>query len=209
MSTSKLPPGLDRRPSGQVRARYRDSDGKQHSRTFPAKGGVRAAQGWLREQRLKVDLGTHDAASAGRITFGEYAAERVVQWREHEASTRAAVEGHMRNHILPTFGPMRLGAIRPSHVEDWVSVKAMELSPSTLHVAFAWLRSGEVLGLRRHRLDLLGRRGAEGRRKAPSILVAEQLQYLSVPPRSSLPRPSNLSDAYRSRPCSLMPLPPT
>lgn len=94
-----------------------------------------------------------------------------MQWRKHKASTRAAVEGHMRNHILPTFGPMRLGAIRPSHVEDWVSVKAMELSPSTLHVAFAWLRSGEVLGLRRHRLDLLGTHFHDLRHTYASLLI--------------------------------------
>ncbi len=56
------------------------------------------------------------------------------------------------------------------------------LACAVLVAAWTGLRSGEVLGLRRHRLDLLGQRGADGARRTPSLYVAEQLQSLSGPP---------------------------
>lgn len=264
MSAAELPAGIERLRNGKLRARYRckgcakhPSRG-QHGKNFPPRpsspgaddGGVRAAQKWLRENQVAVEAGTYVAPGGGRVTFADYAAERTAAWRRHKPSTRAAVEGHMRNHLLPTFGHLPVGQIKPRQVECWVSVKSMELAPSTLHVAFSWLRrvfkdavtarllpaspcegvelpekskrevrplplaavdaltaampdrlacvvtvaawsglrSGEVLGLRRHRLDLLGRRGADGRRRAPSIMVAEQLQYLSGPPQLVPPK---------------------
>lgn len=53
---------------------------------------------------------------------------------------------------------------------------------AVLVAAWAGLRSGEILGLRKHRLDLLGQRAGGGRRHAPSMYVAEQLQTLIGPP---------------------------
>ena len=56
------------------------------------------------------------------------------------------------------------------------------LRATVLVAAWSGLRQGEVLGLRTHRLDLLGRRDDRGRRQPPSVYVAEQLQTLSGPP---------------------------
>lgn len=235
------PSGVDRLPSGKWRARYRDADGARHQATFDR---LSEAAGWLNKQRAAVDSGTHVSPTAGSLTFEDYARDRMAAWRKQKPSTRAQVESHLRVHVLPHFGSMPLGKIRPAHVEAWVTLKATELAPSTLHVVFTWmrrvladaqrahlivsspcdgielpekrprevqpltldqidgllenmpdhlrcavlvsawsgLRSGEVLGLRRHRLDLLGRRDTDGRRRAPSIFVVEQLQALSGPP---------------------------
>lgn len=244
MTAAKLPPGIDRKRPGIIRARYRcDGCAKhpvsgQHSKTFPERGGIRAAQQWLREQRVAVTDGTH--VSAGAVMFRDYAAERIATWRKHKATTRVQVESHVRNHLLPTFGDMPVGSIRTAHVEAWVARTEQVIAPSTLHVVHAWLnrimadavrerllrenpctgvelpevvkpeiqplpldavdalaaalpphlratvlvsawaglRQGEVLGLRVHRLDLLGRHDDRGRRQPPSIYVAEQLQTL-------------------------------
>ncbi len=242
--------GIDKLKSGRYRARYYDADGNRQGRTFDTS---REAKDWLRLQQVAVAAGTHVAASAGRITLAEFAAERLPAWRKHRATTRAQVEQQMRCHVLPVFGHLTIGQIKPRHVEDWVALKSMKLAPSTVHTCFSWfrrlmkeavaarlipsspcdgielpekhkaevrplslsqveavtsamhaahpelativtvaawsgLRSGEVLGLRRHRVDLLGRRGDDGARRAPSIRVAEQLQYIKGPPQLVPPK---------------------
>lgn len=242
-------PGLDRLPSGRIRARYRDADGRQHSKTFPGQGGITAAKAWLRQQRAAVDDGTHVAVDRSQ-TFGSYAAERVTAWRRHKETTRAQVESHMRLHVLPDFGAKPLASIKPADVEAWVARKERELAPATMHVVFAWtrrvfaeaqrqrlirdnpcegielpervrreveplpleavdaltdampehlrgavlvaawsgLRQGEVLGLRKHRLNLIGHRDDRGHVQPASLYVAEQLQTLTGPPRLVAPK---------------------
>jgi integrase len=244
-TTRQLPPGLDELPSGRIRARYRDAEGKQNSKTFV---GVREAQRWRTAQMASVDDGTHVAKSDAR--FEEYAKERVETWRKHRATTRLQVESHMRNHVYPYLGSRRLDSIDRSHVEQWVRERSEVLAPATVHVVFSWLsrvfadavrarlivaspcdyidlpvieptevqplpldavdavtdrmpeqwqaivqiaawaglRQGEILGLRKHRLDLLGSRDDRGRRRAPSINVAEQLQTLPGGPRLVPPK---------------------
>lgn len=153
MSTKSLPPGLDLLPSGKIRARFRcrgcatHPTSGFHSQTFPprptkpgaADGGSRVAQAWLRDERAKVDQGGYVAPRGSSVTFGQYAPERAAAWRRHRASTRAAVESHLRNHLLPTFGGVQVGAIRPAHVEAWVVATQATLAPATLGVVFAWL----------------------------------------------------------------------
>lgn len=251
-SKKKYPPGIDSPEPGVIRARYRDAAGVQRSRRWPERGNLREAVRWRRERMAEVDKGTHLVGDPKR-KFGGYAAERVAAWRKHKDTTRAQVDSHMRNHLLPYFGDRPIGSIRPAHVEAWVARTEQVIAPSTLRVVFAWLnrimgdavrdrlirdnpctgielpevverevqplpldavdalaeampphlraavlvaawaglRQGEVLGLRTHRLDLLGRGHDErGRRKPPSIYVAEQLQTIGgaapvlVPPKT-------------------------
>ena len=79
------------------------------------------------------------SAATPSAPFGDYAAERTEASRGNRASTRAQVESHVRNHLLPTFGAVPVGAIRPAHVEAWVARTEQVLAPATLHVVFAWL----------------------------------------------------------------------
>lgn len=234
-----LPPGLDLLPSGRLRARYRDSSGAFRSRTWPrVDGNIREAVRWRNERMSEVAAGTHPEGDH-RVLFADYAADRVAAWRRHKDTTRAQVDSHLRNHVLPYFGDRQVGAIRTAHVEAWVAQTEQVIAPSTLRVVFAWLnrimadavrerlirdnpctgvelpemaktevvpldlaaadalfaampdhlratvmvaawsglRQGEVLGLRRHRLTLMGTRT-----KPASIHVVEQLQTLNGPP---------------------------
>jgi integrase len=264
----KNKPGLDRLETrGKVRARYRDSNGKQWSKVFNDPGAIAAAEAWRRERMGEVSTGTHVAASDARVTFGEFAESRIAVWRKHRDTTKAQVDSHMRNHVLPYFEDREVAKISHSDVEAWVAHRSEVLAPATLRVVFAWvrrifaeavqkqvirvspcdgielppvpdteveaiplelvealadamparwratvlvaawsgLRQGELLGLRRHRLDLLGQRGGDGKRKPPSIKVVEQLQTLVggprlVPPKTakskrSVPIPTVLVDA--------------
>lgn len=130
---SKLPTGLDRLPSGKVRARYRDRDGRQHSAIFDK---VKAARDWRNAQLAAVANGTHVDAAGGKITFAEYA----ERWREiqvHRPTTRAHVETQLRRHALPTFGTRSLSSVRPSHVQAWVT--GLPLQPSTVEVIYRYV----------------------------------------------------------------------
>ncbi len=242
--------GLDRLDQTfKVRARYRDQDGKQHSRVFEPNEVRKAAQ-WRREQMQAVDTGVHVAVADGRVRFGDFAEARIAVWRKHRDTTKAQVDSHMRNHVLPYFEDRGLAEITYADLERWVADRSEVIAPATLRVVFAWvrrifadavrqqiirvspcdgielptvpdtdveaipldrvddlasampdrwratvlvaawsgLRQGELLGLRTHRLDLLGQRGQDGKRKPPSLYVAEQLQTLAGGPRLVPPK---------------------
>jgi integrase len=50
-----------------------------------------------------------------------------------EASTRQSYSYNLDKHILPTFGPMRMAAILPAHVREWVTALAASgVSPATI-----------------------------------------------------------------------------
>src|SRR4029079_13965317 len=61
---------IARRPEGTCRPRYRDADGKEHSRHFARKVD---AQRWLDEVTATVVTGMYVDPKAGRVTFREYA----------------------------------------------------------------------------------------------------------------------------------------
>jgi len=132
----RLPTGIDQLPSGLYRARYRDSDGKQHGDSFVRLGDARR---WRTAQTASVDAGKHVSAAAGRVTFREYAEE----WREaqvHRPSSAAHVETMLRRHAYPFLGHRQLAAIRPTEVQAWVrrlgerSPDRKPLAPATVQV---------------------------------------------------------------------------
>lgn len=138
--SAELPPGLDRLPSGKVRARYRDADGRQHSKTFPERGGVRAAQAWLREQRAAVDAGVHVAPST-KTTVAEYARVYAAS-RPHRKTSARRVDSTITNHVEGTaLGRMRLTEVTPSAVQTWVTDRSKVLAPSTLRITVNLMRS--------------------------------------------------------------------
>jgi hypothetical protein len=63
---------IAKRPNGSWRARYRDSDGREHARHFPRKVD---AQRWLDEVTASVVTGVYVDPNAGRLTFATFYAE--------------------------------------------------------------------------------------------------------------------------------------
>jgi integrase len=71
----------------------------------------------------------------------EYA-RRVMASRPHSARTATRVESMIRNHIEgTTLGGRRLGSVRPSDVQAWVTDRGRVLKPSTLRVLVGLARS--------------------------------------------------------------------
>jgi len=56
--------------------------------------------------------------------FEEYASRWLDEAVHLRAGTRAKYLGHLRTHILPTFGDRALDAIEPSQVQSWVAAMA-------------------------------------------------------------------------------------
>lgn len=135
---------IQKRANGKWRARYRDDVGKEHARHFTRKAD---AQVWLDEQTSKLVTGTHVAPRLAKTTVSEW----CDQWIESYAVNRASTVRQARTHIArikAAFGPMQLGAVRPSQVKAWCARLAAEgLEDSyvyALHARLAQIYSDAV-----------------------------------------------------------------
>lgn len=115
--------------------RYRDPEGKQRARLFDRKFD---AERFIATTTADMVRGSYIDPKAGRQTFGDYAA----QWQAcqvHRATTASLAQSNLKNHILPTFGPRPLAAIRPSEVQAWVKGRSAVLAPSTVETVYRYL----------------------------------------------------------------------
>lgn len=103
-------------PKGGWKARYRDNDGKFHSKTFTRKMD---ADRYL--ARVTTELVTNDYVDPklGRTTFGQVAADWLATKPARKERTRHGYEGLLRNHVLPHFGARPVAAITPGEIKDW------------------------------------------------------------------------------------------
>jgi integrase len=126
---------LQRRGQGRWRARYRDPDGQERSRTFARRVD---AERWLATVEVDKARGSYVDPSAGQRTVAEYVADWLA-CQVHRPTTEALVESHLRNHVLPSFGNRPIGAVRPTEVQAWVKDRSSVLAPATVEVAYRYL----------------------------------------------------------------------
>ncbi len=124
---------IQKRPSGQWRARYRDPEGKEHARHFDRKAD---AQRWLDQVTSDLVRGTYVDPKAGQLRFGTFAAEWLAA-QTFDVSTHEAVGLRLRVHILPTFGKLELRAIRPSTVQAWLRDRQAHCAATHVRVLLA------------------------------------------------------------------------
>ena len=93
---------------------------------------VRAAED---QEALIRDRRWVDAALS-RTTFANWAEHRMTTTLNQRASTRARDDSYLRSLLLPTFGPMPLGAIEPVQVQSWVARLAEGHAPATVSRAY-------------------------------------------------------------------------
>jgi integrase len=126
---------IKRRPNGVWRARYRDGDGREHSRHFARRVD---AQRWLDEVTASVLTGQYVDPRAGRIRFQKYA----ETWRTtvtHGPTTRNLVERTLRLHVYPVLGDQQIGSIRPTAVQSLVTTLGTTLAPRTVQLAYGYV----------------------------------------------------------------------
>ncbi|MGM1018009.1 MAG: tyrosine-type recombinase/integrase [Actinomycetota bacterium] len=125
---------LKQRPSGVWRARYRDQNGKEHSKHAPTK---REAQRWLDGQTAAIVTGQWADPSAGRATWDDW----VSRWLEMQVwvpgtttAAKTAVESV----------PWRLKAIRDvkhGDVQTWVTKESERgLAASTIRTRLNYVQ---------------------------------------------------------------------
>jgi len=117
------------------RARYRDPEGHQRSRTFARKV---EAERWLSSVLGDMARGDYLDPAGSRTEFGDYA----QLWRRsqvHRATTKQTVESDLRLHLLPAFETRKLGGIRPTEVQGWVKDLSTKLAPATVERCYRYL----------------------------------------------------------------------
>lgn len=87
-----------------------------------------------------ISRGQYIDPQAGKITIAEYAS----QWRAqqlHRDSTTDIVERAFRLHILPMLGQLPMADVRSSHIRAWVNATAENLSSSSVHLVYSYIKS--------------------------------------------------------------------
>lgn len=106
---------VKKRPNGRWRLRYRDLNGREHSRDYPLKKDAL-------DERARVELalarGEEVDARARRITMEAWAEKWLAAYNVRD-STRRQAEVHL-GLINKYFGDSRIATIKPSQVREWV-----------------------------------------------------------------------------------------
>jgi integrase len=131
--------------------RWRDENEEQCKRSFPRKSGrdpEKCAEAFDAQRQADGARGDWIDPRIGRTPFREYAPVWMKS-RLHKSNTVDLYEGHIKNHVIPAFGPSGLASIRPTMVQQWVkdlqSLKG--LAPrtiETIYVVFASIMRGAV-----------------------------------------------------------------
>jgi integrase len=109
---------LRRLPSGRWQAAYVGPDGNVHKapRTYSQEID---AEGWLAQQRRKIDLGTWGAVErSDGVTLADYA-QRWLGHRQLRPRTRQLYGSMLERLILPELGAEKLVALTPAKIREW------------------------------------------------------------------------------------------
>lgn len=103
---------------------------------------MRDAKDFLAAQETAKREGTFVSQSAGRVSVGELA----EPWLKHKRAVVAKTYGRTlasawETHVEPRWSDVRVGAIKPSAVRDWVGELSGEKSASVVHRAYGILAS--------------------------------------------------------------------
>jgi integrase len=134
---TRVEPTIWKNPGGSYQVRYRDSSGRQRSRSFERLTDARTFRAHAR--LLRPRRGHFDPA-ASRITFQEWAEAYLDQRVAIRPRTRDRYEGELRAYLRPCFGERPLFAISRSDVQEFiVSLVGRGLAPATIKGAYSLL----------------------------------------------------------------------
>jgi len=152
MGFSRKRIGLDGRP--RYTAYYLDIRGQERSAgTFSSR---KASDKAWQDEEAKVRAGRRGTPARGRQTFETYVMEKWLPHHQLEPGVRPNYASHIRNHLLPFFGPMKMLDIMPEQVREWVTwMKDKGASPVTiqyskgtvLNAIFTTALADEVTGI--------------------------------------------------------------
>jgi len=120
--------------TGRWEARFRDSAGRQHTRTFDTKADARA---FVSSAETDVRRGEWIDPQLGRIGFAEWAAHVDRTRVDRRPTTRARDTTLMRTRVLPAFGHRSLASITSTDIKAWIAdLTTAGLAPSTVRKCY-------------------------------------------------------------------------
>ncbi len=132
---------IAKRPDGQYRARYRDNEGREHSKHFARKVD---AQRWLDTITASQVRGDYVDPKDARMTVAQWCDRWLEGYGTRRASTVRQARVHV-GHIVKALGSMRVSDVRPSHVKAWTSaMKDAGLAQSTVYATYR--RLAQIMG---------------------------------------------------------------
>lgn len=132
---------IQKRPDGKWRARYRDDYSQEHAKHFKLK---RDAQEWLDAQTASLVNGMHVTPRNARTTVAEWCQTWLAGYGTRRASTVKQARVHIA-HIVAEFGPLPVGAVRPSQVKSWTArLREEGLAESTVYAVHS--RLAQIMG---------------------------------------------------------------
>lgn len=125
---------IDKRRNGRWRARYNDPSGRRRSKTFDKKS---EAQRFLIESESDVIDRTWRDPDLEKITYRHWVDEWWTTTVNLRPSTRVRDESYIRNHLLPRFADVQLGALSPREIRRWIAELVEKgLAPATVKKAY-------------------------------------------------------------------------
>lgn len=161
---------IRQRPDGAWRARYRDDEGREHSRHFRLK---RDAQDWLDGIASSRRTGTYVDPSASKLTLQTFYAD----WAPRQVwatGTRTAAD---RAIAGCDFRAVPFGKLRRSHAEAWVKAMQSTLAASTIRTRVKYVRGV----LRAAVLDRLLSEDPTNGLKLPAVRKLEHSMRIPTP----------------------------
>lgn len=132
---------VEKRPgrSRPYRVRYRGPDGKERSASFRKRP---QAVAYMSGVETDIRRGDWTDPRLGRTQFGPWAERWLASAVHLKPKTAVGYESLMHCHLAPHFADLRLDAVDPLMVREWVASKQQEgLSPSRLRQAYQLLSS--------------------------------------------------------------------
>jgi len=169
---------IKKHPNGRWRARYRDSEGKEHARHFRYKDNPRdpenSAQHWLDSVTAAIVTNTYLDPDRAKLTVNEWCDTWIIGYSTRRKSTVTQAKSHIK-HIKKKFGDRKLSSIRPSEVKQWMGeLRTRGLALSTVKAIHS--RLSQILGDAAH--DGLIPRSPVSRRTSPG--TAPQRPYVAT-----------------------------
>ena len=133
------------RDGTKYRARWRDPDGSQKSRSFVRKVD---ADRFARRIEYDINVGGYVDPHAGKVSVRTYAEEWRKAQLQHSESTARDVELSLRVHLYPALGDRPIASIRPTEVQGWVAGLTRTLAPTTVIKTYSFLATMMKAALR-------------------------------------------------------------
>ena len=122
--------------------RYRERAGRERTERFHG-GSTRRPPEAALDRKAEVELelrrGKYVPRERREISFADYYAPWAAA-RQVSATRRFTDDQRATKHVLPYWGNWRICDIRPSDVDDWISILSQSMGPQSVRACYGLLR---------------------------------------------------------------------